>query len=192
MACCKDPENKDCIVFKILFGIQFLVLILVCLKIMPRELVLVSSALVLFYIIVSPIEDGLTFFIASIPIFVALPLSETFDSLSAARIFILILFLKWLWQKKTFILPKLKLLSFKQIFKNYRFELFCVILFLILALSMINAIDIGVAIKRLIYLANLSVIFIMVKDLTKDKEYLKRIIKAIMISWGVVLAIGLL
>jgi len=94
MSCCKDPENKDCIVFKILLGIEILVLILVCLKVVPRELVLVSSALVLFYIIVSPIEDGLTFFIASVSIFVALPISEGFDSLSAGRIFILILFLK--------------------------------------------------------------------------------------------------
>jgi O-antigen ligase len=192
MSCCKDPKNKDCIVFWIILGIQILALILVCLKIMPRELVLVSSALVLFYIIVSPIEDGLTFFIASVPIFVALPISENFDSLSAGRIFILVLFLKWIFGKRTFILSKIKTLGFKQIFKNYRFELFAIILFLILTLSIINAIDIGVAVKRLIYLINLSVIFIMVKDLTRSKEYLKRIIKAILISFGIVVAIGLL
>ena len=192
MSCCKDPKNKDCIVFKILLGIEILVLILVCLKVMPRELVLVSSTLVLFYIIISPIEDGLTFFIASIPIFVALPISETFDSLSVGRIFILILFLKWIFGKRKFILLKIKTLSFKQIFKNYRFELFAIILFVILSLSIINAIDIGVAVKRLIYLANLSVIFIMVKDLTKSREYLQRIIKAILISFGIVMVIGLL
>jgi len=192
MSCCKDPKNKDCIVFWIMLGIQVLALVLVCSGIMPRELTLVSSALLLFYFIVSPIEDGLVLFIASIPIFVALPISESFDSLSAGRIFILILFLKWVFEKRLFILPKFTTLSFKEIFRNYRFELFAIILFIILLLSIMNAVDISVAIKRLIYLANLSVIFIIVKDLTKNKEYLNRIIKAILISFGIVFLIALL
>jgi len=192
MGCCKDPENKDCIVFKIILGIQILALTLVCLGIMPRELILVSNAFLLFYIVISKVEDGLAMFISSIPILVALPISESFDSLSAGRIFILILFLKWILARRAFLFSKIKSLGFGEIFKNYRFELFAVILFLILALSIMNAIDVGVAIKRLIYLANLFVIFIMVKDLTRNKEYLKRIIKAIMISFGIVLVIALL
>ena len=192
MSCCNGPKNEKSIVFWIMLGIQILALILVCLGIMPRELVLVSSALVLFYIIVSPVEDGLILFIASIPIFVALPISESFDSLSAGRLFILILFLKWLFEKRFLVWPKFKSLSFKEIFKNYRFELFSVILFVVLALSIMNAVDVSAGVKRLIYLVNLSVIFIMVKDLIKDKEYLKKIIKAILISFSIVFLIGLL
>lgn len=182
----------DRTIFKTLLGLEVLVLVLVCLGIMPRELVLVSNGILLFYFIFSKTEDGLLFFIASIPIFVALPISENFDSMSAGRLFVLVLFLKWLWDKKSAIWPKLKSLNFRQIFKNYRLELFSVILFVILAMSIINAVDIGVAIKRLIYLANLAVIFIMIKDLAKDKEYLRETIKAVLISFGLVMLIALL
>lgn len=192
MACRKDPKNKDCIAFRLLLGIEIFSLILVCLGIVPRELILFSSALVLFYLIFSPIKYGLLLFIASVPIFVALPISENFDSLSAGRIFILILFLKWLWQKRILILPRIKTLSFKEIFKNHRFELFSIILIIIMAVSLVNAIDLGAGIKRLIYLINLVVIFIMIKDLTKDNEYFKRAIKAILVSLGIVCVIGLL
>ncbi len=191
MKCCKDPENKDCIVFKLLLGIEIVSLFLVCLGVVPRELILVSSALVLFYLVVSPVEDGLMFFIASIPIFVALPILEGFDSLSAGRLFVLILFLKWLWQKKTLILPKLKTLSFREIFKSHRFELFSLALLMIMGVSLINAVDLGSGIKRFIYLINLVVVFIMIKDVIKDREYFKRTIKAILISLGIVCLIGL-
>jgi len=167
-------------------------MVLVCLSILPRELVLVSNGVLLFYFLFSRIEDGLLLFIASIPIFVALPISESFDSLSAGRLFILVLFLKWLFEKRMAIWPKFKSLTFKEIFKNYRLELFSVILFVILALSIMNAVDVGVAAKRLIYLVNLSVIFIMVKDLIKDKEYLREIIKAVLISFTLVFLIALL
>ena len=189
---CKNLKNEKSIVFWIMLGIQILVLVLVCFGIMPRELVLVSNAVLLFYFIFSPVEDGLILFVASIPIFVALPISESFDSLSAGRLFILILFLKWLWERKSTIWSGLKSLSFKEIFRNYRFELFAVILFIILAMSIMNAVDVGAAVKRLIYLINLSVIFIIVKDLIKDKEYLQRIIKAILISFGIIFLIALL
>ena len=185
-------ENKNCSVFCVLLGVEILALVLVCLGIMPRELVLVSSGLLLFYFIFSRVEDGLILFIASIPIFVALPISENFDSLSAGRLFILILFLKWLWEKRTAICSRFKTLTFKEIFKNHRLELFSVVLFIILAMSIINAVDIGAAVKRLIYLVNLAVIFIMVKDLTRNKEYLKKLIGAILVSFGIVFLIGLL
>ncbi len=183
-------QNK--IHFYILLGVEVLVLVLVCLGGVPRELVLVSNGLLLFYFIFSKAEDGLILFIASIPIFVALPISESFDSLSAARIFILVLFLKWLFEKRLTIWSKFKSLGFKEIFKNYRLELFSVILFIILVLSIMNAVDLGAGVKKLIYLVNLSVIFIMVKDLVKDKEYLRKIIKAVLISFGLVFLITLL
>lgn len=183
-------QNK--ISFYIVLIVEILTILLAVLGILPREVVLVSNGVLLFYFIFSKVEDGLLLFIASIPIFVALPISEGFDSLSAGRVFILVLFLKWLFEKRSLVLPRLKILSFKEIFKNHRFELFAVILFIVLAMSLINAVDVGAGVKRLIYLANLSVIFIIVKDLIKTREYLGRVIKAILISFGLVFLIGLL
>ena len=160
--------------------------------ILSREVVLISNAVLLFYLIFSSAKEGLILFIASIPIFVALPISESFDSLSAGRIFLLVLFLKWIFERRLVIWTEFKSLTFGRVFKDYKLELFSLLLFIVLALSIINAPYLGVAIKRLIYLANLSVIFIIVKDLIRDKEYLKQIINSIFISFVLVFVIGLI
>jgi len=169
--------SKNKAVFWILLGIEILALILVCFNVLPRELVLVSSGLILFYLIVGPIENGLILFIASIPVFVALPISENFDSLSAGRIFILVLFLKWLFSKKQ--------IKFKRI------EILSILLLLVMILSIIPAVDKITAIKKIIYLVNLVALVIIVKDVVKNNVIFKKISKAILISGGIVFSIAL-
>jgi len=170
--------SKNNTVFWILLGIEILALVLVCLNVLPRELVLVSNAIVLFYLIVSPIEDGLFLFVAFIPVLVALPISESFDSLSVGRIFILVLFFKWL-------------LSKKQI-KFQRIEILSILLLLTMTLSIIPAIDKIVAIKKIIYLVNLTALIIIVKSTIKDNVVFNKIGKAILISGGIVFLIALI
>ncbi|MCX6729965.1 MAG: O-antigen ligase family protein [Candidatus Portnoybacteria bacterium] len=177
MSCCNDSQNKDRVVFWIVLGVQVLALILVCFGVLPRELVLVSSGLVMFYLIVSPIESGLILFIASIPIFVAMPISENFDSLSAGRVFVLILFLKWFFSKKQIKFKKVEILS--------------VLLLLVMLLSILPAVDKITAIKKVIYLVNLVVLVIVVKDTVKDGVVFKKISKAILVSGGIVFLIAL-
>lgn len=176
---------------KIIFAFEVLIVFLVAFGLVEREAALVLLGILIFYIIFSPLKDGLILFIASIPIFIALPIADGFDSLSSARIIILILFLKWFFINKKSIWDNLKSLTFKKIFKNYRLEFFAVLLFLVMTLSIMYAVDIVSAVKKIIYLANLVMIFPIIKDFVKNKQSLKRITKAILISFGLVFIIAL-
>jgi len=176
---------------KIVFILEVIIVLLIAFGLVPREAALLLLGVLIFYILFSPLKDGLILFIASIPIFIALPITENFDSLSSARIIILILFLKWLFSKRELIWKHISSLTFAKIFKNYRLEFLAVLLFLTMALSIMYAVDIASAIKKIIYLANLAVIFLVVKDSIKNQQSLKRIIKAVLISFSLVFVIAL-
>ena len=62
-------------------------------NVLPVEASLFLTGLLIFYFIFSPIEDSLWVFIASIPLFVALPITENFDSMANWRILLAIMFL---------------------------------------------------------------------------------------------------
>lgn len=176
---------------KILYFLEIVIVLLVAFGLIPREAALVFLGILIFYLIFQPLEDGVILFIASIPIFIALPITESFDSLSSARIIILILFIKWFLINKKQIWENFKSLNFKKIFRNYRLELLALLLFLVMGLSIMNAVDVVSAVKKVIYLLNLIIIFPVIKSVIKDKEELRRIIKAVLISGGVVFLIAL-
>ena len=78
--------------FVILFT-EIIFILLMVFGIFPREASLFITGLLVFYFIFSPLEDSLWVFIASIPLFVALPISENFDTLASWRILSIVLFL---------------------------------------------------------------------------------------------------
>ena len=65
----------------------------------PREAALFLTGLLIFYFIFSPLEDSLWVFIASIPLFVALPVTEGFDTMANWRILLAVLFLVLFFRK---------------------------------------------------------------------------------------------
>jgi hypothetical protein len=171
-------QNKN--TFYVILGLEIMVVLLVAFGLIPREAALIMSGIMVFYFIFSKMEDGLILFIASIPIFVALPITESFDSLSAGRIFVLVLFLKWLFSQKQIKFIKMK-----------RLEILSALLLLVLILSILPAIDKIAAIKKIIYLINLAAIFLIVRDTIKDKIIFKKAVKAVLISSAIVFLIAL-
>lgn len=176
---------------KIVFITEIITLFLIISNIMPREAGILLLGILVFYILFSKLEDGLILFIASVPIFIALAFTESFDSLSSARVIILLLFLKWLFGKRKLIWPGIKSLTIKKIFKNYYLEFLVIVLFVIMSLSVMYAVDVGAAIKKIFYLANLIILFPIVKDFVSKSKSLKRLIKAILISFSLVFLIAL-
>lgn len=176
---------------KIVYILELLIVLLIAFGLIPREAGLFLLGVLIFYLIFQPLEDGVILFIASIPIFIALPITERFDSLSSARIIILILFIKWFLINKKQIWEYFKSLNFKKILKNHRLELLALLLFVIMALSIMYAVDVVSAIKKIIYLLNLIIIFPVIKSIIKNERKLKRTIRAVLISGGVVFLIAL-
>src|SRR3989339_588940 len=90
----KNSTKKNLVVL----STEILVLLLIVFGLAPREAGLFLTGLLIFYFIFSPIEDSLWVFVASLPLFIALPISETFDTLTNWRILLIVLFLKLFFQ----------------------------------------------------------------------------------------------
>lgn len=155
----------------ILYIGQIALVLLVAFGIVPRFVVPFWTLFLVIVLARIPLEDSVAFFARSIPFFIAIPLTMHFDSLNMWRILSIVIFLKWFrWEKIAWFLkrPWLK----RPVFLSLMGLLGLSILSLIVAPSKV------LAIKRIIYFVNLSLIGIVAYDLVSQKgDYAKRLVK---------------
>jgi O-antigen ligase len=146
--------------------------------ILPRAVVPYLAIALAGYVLWASLEDATVFFVRSIPFFIAIPLTTTFDNFNTWRILAGIIFLKWLYKE----------------WPNYRKYLSLPLLLLLLTavLSIIPAPDKILAVKRIIYFVNLSLMGLVIYDLGQKQDFAKRLIKNISIPIIIVTAIGFL
>src|SRR5438132_6152674 len=71
--------------------------VLVVMGVIPRQFVVYEAAVLALWLLLAPLEEGLVFFVRSIPLFIAVPLTASYDNFNMWRLFIIILFFKWLF-----------------------------------------------------------------------------------------------
>src|SRR3989344_4966116 len=172
--------------------------------VLPREAALYLGATLVVYFLVVPLDDSLVFFVRSIPLFLALPITDSFDNFNTWRILALIIFFKWFYvhKFKHYGLRITNYFSIKKLFA-IRYSLFAkllIALLLLAVLSMIPAPDKMAAIKRIIFFLNFSVLGIVIyykaadpaksDDSGAGKEFTKRLIKNSVIPVIVVAVVG--
>lgn len=133
---------------------------------LPRQLVLYEAALLAAYFILAPLEDSVIFFVRSIPLFIAIPLTASFDNFNMWRIFSLIIFLRLFLRLevirplKTGIARLIKRpLDF---IKEYPVQAALYALTILAVLSLWHAPDRAAGLKRVIYFINASFIGIVI------------------------------
>ena len=165
----------------ILFG-------LIITGVLPRGAALFLGATLIIYFLAVPVEDSLVFFIRSIPLFLAMPISDSFDNFNVWRILVVIIFLKWAYVGIR--RGDIKLKEWLDI-KSYRIHSILLFALLILAvLSLFNAVNLTAGIKRIIYFLNFTVLGIVIYDKASNKEFAKRLIKNSIIPVVTVVAVG--
>ncbi|OGN00462.1 MAG: hypothetical protein A3B91_04445 [Candidatus Yanofskybacteria bacterium RIFCSPHIGHO2_02_FULL_41_29] len=168
--------NKIFISEVILFG-------LIITGILPREISIFLAVGLAVYVITAPIEDATLFFVRSIPLFIAIPITTNYDNLNVWRILSIILFLK---------LAHVTGLKYFFNFKEYskHAKLLLIILFFAV-LSIVPAIDRGAAITRIIFFVNISLIGMVVYYLVQTNgELTKKLVKNITIPTIIVTVVG--
>jgi len=178
----------------IVFAVEVSVVALASLGIIPRESVLFLTGLMIFYIIFSPSNDALYLLIMSIPVFAALPLFDDFDSMANWRILIAVLFLCLFFKNRFFInliKKPVKKTSFKEILRNHRMEMLVLAFFLIAALSIFAAGYKLIAVKKLLFLINAFLLFLIVKNSARNKEIILKIWQASALAGGLVIGVAL-
>lgn len=179
----------------LVFAIEVLTVAAVSLGFIPREAVLFLTGLMVFYMIFSPVEDGLYLTIMSIPLFVALPISDNFDSMANWRILIVILFL-CLFFKKGILLNLMKDKAgrwyLRENLKRGLLKYLTLVFLLAAALSILVADYKVLAIKKLLFLINIFILFLIIKNLARNREVIFNILKAGATGGIVVLLVALI
>ena len=161
-------------------------ILLMVFNVLPREASWFLTGLLVFYFLFSPLEDSLWVFIVSIPLFVALPIIEGFDTLANWRILIIVLFLVWFFKHW-------KNLSIQKLNMIYKWEYLSLIFLLISFISLLVAQDVWIGLKKIIFLINGFLIYIIIRNvIAKRKEILNVIINAVKVAIGITLSIGFL
>ncbi|MEK7066984.1 MAG: O-antigen ligase family protein [Patescibacteria group bacterium] len=185
----------------IVFAMQLILVALAVLDVLPREAFLFSAGIFVLFALFEPIEETVFLIARSIPILVALPITDTFDSLNMWRLIVLIIFLKWFFDsqfadffenlKTMFAKIGKPLEMIKFAWSRWRMEFLAALLFLISILSLLKADDLGIAVKRIIYFVNLGMLFFVIRA-TTSKENLKRLAWNVLISGIIVVAVGII
>ncbi len=164
----------------------------------PREAGLFLTGLLIFYFIFSPLEDSLWVFIVSIPLFVALPVTESFDTMANWRILLAVLFLvSFFRQGQSLSISLVKKSSgrwkLKEKFKHYRAEYLKGIFIIIAFLSLLVADNLWIGLKKILFLINAFLLYIIIRNLiAKNREAIIKIGQAVKVAVGLTLGIGFL
>lgn len=175
-------------VLNIIYTTQLVLFGLIVTGILPRAIVPYLAISLAAYVLFASLEDATVFFVRSIPFFLAIPITATFDNFNTWRILSAIIFIKWAWPKIRN--PKFEILNKFKI-QNSKNSIIIGGLLLFAILSIIPAPDKMLAVKRIIYFINLSLIGFVIYDLAKNVEFAKRLIKNISIPIIAVALVGL-
>lgn len=165
------------------FLVEIIVFTLIITGFLPRQFALYLAVGLVIYVTMTTIENATLFFIRSIPLFMAIPIMATYDSLNIWRILSIILFLK--------LAHVTGLMYFLKIHTFSRYSKLLVALLFLAVISLIPAIDKGAAVKKIIYFINISLPGIVIYHLIrKNKFFAEKLIKNIAIPTIIVIAVG--
>jgi len=186
-----DSFKKFFTPLNIIFVLEVIIVVLAAIGLLPREAILVWTGLAIFYMIFSPPEDSLWLTIASIPLYAALPIYETFDTFASWRILILVL-AGCLFFKNGLSSLGLKKTTdghwnFRSILSGSSLKWWVAGFLLIALCSFGVAYYKIIAFKKLIFLLNIFILFWVVKNLTRRPEDIFRVWQAAL-TGGVVVA----
>ena len=155
----------------IVFTIHVVLFVCVLTGIIPRASTIPWTVLLIAYVFVAPLSESTLFFIRSIPLFIAIPLTPTYDAFNMWRILSLALFIKWFLSHNIFSIVQTEAKRFVTspwCWTKTHPAISSLVTILVLAgFSLLNAGDIGLGIKRIIYFVNLSFIGIVVWDMAR-------------------------
>ncbi|TSC92003.1 MAG: O-antigen polymerase [Parcubacteria group bacterium Licking1014_17] len=168
------------------YSVQVILFVLMILGVLPRNFVFILAALQMAYVLFKPIPKALAFFISSVPLFIALPLTGSFDSLNIWRLLSIAIFIRWTIKNRMELIgateDTLSKLIKKplQLILDHKIAASIIILFIISAISITAATEPVQSIKRIIYFINLLLVPIVIYDQIKRNALpIENIIKPI-------------
>ncbi|MDD2753672.1 MAG: O-antigen ligase family protein [Candidatus Portnoybacteria bacterium] len=179
----------------IVFGLEIIAVILAATGFIPREAILFWTGLAVFYVILAPVKDALWLVVASIPLFAALPVSESLDTLADWRIILAVLFLYQFFKhgiSSRLIKDEAGKGWVKETLKQYALEYLSVGFLLMAALSIAVADYRILAFKKLLFLINIFLLFLVVRNSARSKESILHVWRAAAVGGIITTAVALM
>lgn len=184
----------------LLLFLQFVFITLIAIGVLPRYYAFFIALAAAVYILFAEQIDSLCFCVASIPLYIALPITKSFDTMIYWRIlFIELLAILIIKNRKIIGREIKKIISFDSwksrvefIWEKYKIEILALAIFILASLSLIGAPDPAAGIKRIVYYANIFIFYLAVKYIVKSADDLKRVLKHLGLAAGIFLAAGFL
>ncbi|MBU3965210.1 O-antigen ligase family protein [Patescibacteria group bacterium] len=166
---------------KTVFFFELIAVLLITAGVLPREFSYFITALILIYFLGAEIIDSLVLTILSIPLFLALPISDSYDAMANWRIILTALFLIWAVRANFFQ---------KKFFSKSSLELWIVVFVLAAFFSLVGSVNAAIGFKKILFLGNIFLLFTITRGIVKNKESFLRILKAGVAAAILTLAIG--
>jgi O-antigen ligase len=179
------------------YGAYVAVFFAVISGILPRESMLVVAVALSFWILLRPLEEGVLFFVQTIPLFIALPISATYDNLTLWRPLALVIFIKYILEPSTrsVLVAALRAILSRpwHWIKEHPIAWQLCALLVLGFLSLSNAQYPVIGLKRILYFVNLSMVPIVVWGLLRQgRVSSERIIRGLAIPTMIVILVGFL
>jgi len=188
-------RNKKFNYLNLVFLVSIALFLPIIFGILQREWAFLILVLYLGFILFSPLKSGVELFLRSIPFFIALPITETFDNFNIWRILILLIFIKWFFVEYNWRKLLDKNLFDRMLFwvKKNKVEFAGIMFFVFAALSILVALDTLAAVKRLIFLLNATMLFVVIRSLViKNRDNIMSFAKNFAYSGLLVVGFGYL
>lgn len=132
--------------------------ILVVSGLIPRSIVSFWSLALLVWAAIVPAEISVPFFAAAIPLFIAIPITPTFDNLTMSRPLGIVIFLRWFLSSygtsELLAHARSRMSRLKTLPRRWPVASALCVLFFAAVLSLTQAPDVGVGIRRIIFIMN--------------------------------------
>jgi len=163
----------------------------------PRWISLVAVCGLAVWMLVRPFEDGVLFFIRTVPLFIALPLTASYDNLNMWRPLSLVLVVRYLLEptSRATVMHELRSVYLRPIAwcKAHPVAWQLIALLLLAILSLVGAQYLMEGIKRIIYFVNLSLVPVLVWALLRQGRLsAEQVIRNLAIPTMVVIVAGFL
>lgn len=158
----------------IVFAVQLILFFCIVSGVVPRS---ASFAMVVVFIVFSllaSIQDALVLFICSIPLFLALPLTPSFDNFNTWRIVAFVIFARWLFMPDTragiWAGWRRAVQNPAAFIREHPFALALVILLMFAVISLFFAQDPIAGVKRILFFLNISLVGMVLIDVLRRRE----------------------
>ncbi|MEK7583336.1 MAG: O-antigen ligase family protein [Patescibacteria group bacterium] len=149
----------------LVFTAEVILFFLIIFGVLPRYFAFGLAGILVTYSLFASLEDATILFVRSIPLFIALPITSSFDNMNTWRIVALVIFARF-------------------IFSNYKLLKINKLLFILLLISILSifiAQDKTAAIMRVIYFVNLSLVAIVIYYLPNKRRIIVNFIPPLVI-----------